>query len=158
MSTNLDLEIVDLVEAAVIADLQLDSEIAPYIRERDSQELKGGDDVEDPAIDEQLFTVTVAAEDRGDFENYPGISIVGVNIEIQRNFAEEDPQGLAKLAARIAARLPATHLADQSRHQAFCNSRLHVMGIMATETEKRSDQNLSRERTVARQFVCTQIA
>jgi len=154
-----ELEVVDLVEAAIIADLQLDSLLALYVRGHDFAGMKGGDDPSDPTIDERLYTITVSAEDRGTFNGYAGISIVAVTIEIQRNLADQDPNGLSKLASLIDCRLPATQLADQSRHQAFSNNRLKVFGIMPiTETETRSDQDLTRERTIARQFLCAQIA
>jgi hypothetical protein len=150
-----ELEIVDLVEAAIITDLALDSQLAPYLRGHDDAGMKGGDD--EPGTDELLYNITVSAEDRGQF-NYPGIQLIGVTIDVQRNLEAPDRGGLGKLCSRIGTRLPATQLADQSRHQAFCNSRLKVHGIMGTETEKRYDQDLSRERSIVREFICSQLS
>jgi hypothetical protein len=158
MADLLELELSDLVEQAIVADLMLDAEIAAFLpRPHDYDKMKGGDD---SGTEEVPYSITVTAEDRGDFGNAPaaGIKLVGVQIEVERNIAAENVKSLAAIAGRIGDRLPATQEESKSRHAAFSNNRLKVFGIMASETEKRSDIDLTRTRTIAREFVCAQIA
>jgi hypothetical protein len=162
-----EVELVDLVEASVIADLQLDAEIARcFPKEHDSPEMKGQDDPDHRQSDspaefvERDYSITVTAEDRGDYKGAPGagIKIVGVSIEIQKNVGDGDNKFLPRLCSRISDRLPATQMEDKSRHQAFCNSRLLVYGIMSNEVERRNDVDLTRERVINREFLCAQIS
>lgn len=161
IDTSAEVELVDLVEAAVIADLKIDSQIATHFpHEHDSAEMKGGDDLDRPEVPERDYAITVSAEDRGDFKGAPGsgMKLVGVTVSIQKNVGDGDTKFLPRLASRISDRLPATQIADQSRHQAFCTTRLHIWGIMASESERRTDVDLTRERVIAREFICAQIA
>jgi hypothetical protein len=153
---------IELLEAAIISDLMLEPDLAERLpHPHDYAGMKGGDDEADD--DERPYTITVSAEDHGDWKGAPGagIKLVGVKIEVTQNVGADPstvgPKHLADLAEKVSDRMPATHLSDRSRHQAFCSARLAVYMIMAAEAEPRGDEDLTRTRTIARSFVCAQI-
>jgi len=153
---------VDLVEAAVIADLMLEPDLAERLPQpHDHPGMKGGDDDEDE--DERPITITVSAQARGDWKGAPGtgIKLVAVRVEIAQNVGADPstagPKKLGDLADKVSDRMPATHIAEHSRHQAFCGPRLAVYMILAGEAEPRDDEDLTRTRSITREFVCAQI-
>jgi hypothetical protein len=156
------MELADLVEQAVIADYLLEPDLAERLpHPHDHPGMKGGDD--EPDDDERPVTITVSSEDRGDWKGAPGtgIKLVTVTTEIAQNAGADPltvgPKKLSNLAEKASDRMPATHLAELSRHQAFCNTRLQVFMILNSETEQRDDTDLTRTRRVIRDFVCIQL-
>jgi hypothetical protein len=106
------------------------------------------------------LTIVVSAEDRGDLDGATGagIKILGLEIELTQNVGiDPDTDVLSNIAEKIADRLPATHLADYSRHMAFCTSELKVFGIQSSESERTTEIDLDRQRVITREFVCAQI-
>jgi hypothetical protein len=156
------MELPDLAEAAVIADLNLDSAIARWApTPHDGVNAKGAGTGDPGDGDDQALLIVVTAEDRGDWGGAPGagIKLVGIQIELQQNVGlNPDTTLLSGIAEKISDRLPATHLADFSRHLAFCTSRFKVFRIESVEPERISDVDLSRERIIAREFICAQVA
>jgi hypothetical protein len=154
------MELPDLVEDSIIADLVLDAAIAVWNPEpHDGPNAKGGEG--DPGEgDDQVLLIVVSAEDRGDFGGVSGagVKLIGVEIELTQNVGiNPDTSIISGIAEKIADRLPATHLSDFSRHLAFCNKRLKVFRIESSETEATADIDLVRQRIIAREFLCAQI-
>jgi hypothetical protein len=154
------MELTDLVENSIIADLNLDPTIATWnpTPHAGPNAKGGGSQVGD---DDQLLLIVVSAEDRGDFPGAPGAGIktIGVEIELTQNVGiDPDTTVLSTIAEKIAARLPATHLSDFSRASVFSTNRLKVFRIDSGETERTIDIDLVRQRIVAREFLCAQIA
>jgi hypothetical protein len=154
------MELPDLVEDSIIADLNLDPAIAVWNPEpHDGPNAKGGEG--DPGDgDDQVLLIVVSATDRGDFDGAAGIGvkIVGIEIELTQNVGmNPDTTIISGIAEKIADRLPATHLADFSRHQAFCTSKLKVFRIDSSEVERTEDIDLVRQRIVTREFLCAQV-
>jgi len=154
------MELIDLVEDSIIADLLLDASIAVWNPEpHDGPNAKGGEG--DPGDgDDQALLIVVSAEDRGDFSGATGAGVktIGIEIELTQNVGiNPDTTLVSQVAEKIADRLPATHLSDFSRHLAFCNKRLKVFRIESSETEKTEDIDLVRQRIVCREFLCAQI-
>ena len=154
------MELIDLVEDSIIADLLLDAAIAVWNPEpHDGPNAKGGEG--DPGDgDDQALLIVVSAEDRGDFSGATGAGVktIGIEIELTQNVGiNPDTTLVSQVAEKIADRLPATHLSDFSRHLAFCTKRLKVFRIESSETEKTEDIDLVRQRIVAREFLCAQI-
>jgi hypothetical protein len=154
------MELSDLVEDSIIADLNLDPAIAVWNPEpHDGPNAKAGLS-ELSEGDDQLVLVVVSAEDRGDFDGASGagIRVVGVEIELTQNVGiNPDTSVVSGVAEKIADRLPATHLSDFSRHLAFCTNRLKVFRIESSETERTEDIDLVRQRIIAREFLCAQV-
>jgi hypothetical protein len=153
------MEIASLVENAVIADLELDPKIAVWNPlGHDEPDAKGGGFGEN---DDRILLIVVSAEDRGDFDGVTGagIKIIGLEIELTQNVGiNADTSVLSSVHEKIEDRLPATHLADYSRHQAFSTQRLKVFRIEASETERTEELDLTRQRIVTRQFLCAQVS
>jgi len=154
------MELIDLVEDSIIADLMLDAAIAVWNPEpHDGPNAKGGEG--DPGDgDDQVLLIIVSAEDRGDFGGVSGAGVksVGIEVELTQNVGiNPDTSILSGIAEKIADRMPATHLLDFSRHLAFCNKRLKVFRIESSETEAIADIDLVRQRIVAREFLCAQV-
>jgi hypothetical protein len=153
------MELAGLVEDAVIADLVRDPAIAVWNPEtHDWAGDKGGEFGEN---DDRILLIVVSAEDRGDFDGVTGagIKIIGLEIELTQNVGiNADTSVLSSVHEKIEDRLPATHLADYSRHQAFSTQRLKVFRIEASETERTEDLDLTRQRIVTRQFLCAQVS
>jgi hypothetical protein len=151
------MELPDLLEDAIIADLNLDPAIGMWNPEpHDGPNAKGGNFGED----DQILLIVVSAEDRGDFDGASGagLKIVGIEVELTQNVGvEPDTTLVSNIAEKIADRLPATHIFDNSRHLAFSTKRLKVYGIMAAETERTEDIDLVRQRIVTREFLCAQV-
>jgi hypothetical protein len=149
------MELASLVENAVIADLMLDPAIAVWNPLRhDEPGAKGGDP------DDRVLIIVISAEDRGDIDGVSGagVKIVGLEIELTQNIGiNPDTSVLSAVQEKIEDRLPATHLADYSRHLAFSTARLKVYGIQANETERTQDLDLTRQRIITRIFVCAQL-
>jgi hypothetical protein len=154
------MELTSLLEASIIADLNLDPQIAIWNpAPHDGPGAKGGGG--EVGNDDQLILIVVSASDRGDFEGASGAGIktVGVEIELTQNVGiDPDTSVLSTIAEKIADRLPATHLADFSRNNAFSSTRLKVFRIDSSETERMIDLDLNRQRIIAREFLCAQIA
>jgi hypothetical protein len=152
------MELASLVEDAVIADLMLDPAIGMWNPlSHDNPSPKGGDLGEN---DDQLLIIVVSTDDRGDFDGVSGagIKIVGLEIELTQNVGiNPDTSVLSAIHEKIEDRLPATHLADYSRHLAFSTSKLKVFGINSSEIERTQDIDLVRQRIVTREFLCAQV-
>lgn len=154
------MELTDLLEDSIIADLLLDPAIALWNPEpHDGPNAKGGEG--DPGDgDDQALIIVVSAEDRGDFSGAPGAGVktLGIEIELTQNVGiNPDTTLVSTIAEKIADRLPATHLSDFSRHLAFCTKRLKVFRIESSETERVIDIDLVRQRIVTREFLCAQV-
>jgi hypothetical protein len=154
------MELTDLVEDSIIADLILDSAIALWNPEpHDGPNAKGGEG--DPGDgDDQALLIVVSAQDRGDFSGAPGAGVktIGIEIELTQNVGiNPDTTLVSQVAEKIADRLPATHLLDFSRHLAFCTKRLKVFRIESSETERTEDIDLVRQRIITREFLCAQV-
>jgi hypothetical protein len=152
------MELASLVEDSVIADLMLDPAIAVWNPlSHDEPGAKGGDP---GTIDDRILIIVVSAEDRGDFDGVSGagVKIVGLEIELTQNVGiNPDTSVLSGVQEKIEDRLPATHLADYSRHLAFSTGKLKVFRIESSETERTEDLDLTRQRIVTRIFVCAQL-
>lgn len=150
------MEITDLLENAIIADLTKDPAIALWNPQpHDAANAEG-----DFANDDQLVLIVVSAENRGDFDGISGagVKIIGIEIELTQNVGiDPDTSVLSNVAEKIEDRLPATHLSDFSRHLAFSTSRVKVFRIEGSELNRTTDIDLNRQRIVARQFLCAQI-
>jgi hypothetical protein len=152
------MELASLVEDAVIADLMLDPAIAVWNPlSHDEPGAKGGNLGEN---DDRVLIIAVSAEDRGDIvgASGAGIKTIGLEIELTQNIGiNPDTTVLSGVHEKIEDRLPATHLADYSRHLAFSTSRLKVYGIESSEIERTQDLDLTRQRVVTRILVCAQV-
>jgi len=154
------MELADLVETAVIADLNLDPQLARWNPQPHDNPNGKGTQGDPGQNDDQLLLIIVSATDRGDFDGVTGagIKIVGVEIELVQNVGiNADTIILSQAAEKIADRLPATHLIDYSRHQAFSSNKLKVFRIEASENERAEDIDLVRQRVIAREFLCAQV-
>src|SRR6266536_1488484 len=109
------MELIDLVEQAVVADFLTDALLSQYNPEKH----------DDPDVqpEDKPYAFAVTAEDRGDYPALPGagLKIVGVEIQIDYNMGADDERGiradsLSKVAERAGDRLaPTTYDTDTSR-------------------------------------------
>jgi hypothetical protein len=152
------MELASLIENAVLADLLLDPGIAVWNPvTHDWASGKGGNLGEN---EDRVLLIVVSAIDRGDFDGVSGagLKIIGLEIELTQNVGiNADTSVLSSVQEKIEDRLPATHISDNSRHQAFCTQRVKVYGILASEPERREDLDLTRQAIVTREFLCAQV-
>lgn len=150
------------VEDSVIADLNKDNVLRGLnIRAHDYPKSKAGDDA--PLAEEQKSTLTVTADDQGEFHFGTGIHKIRVTVEIRANGAADQFSGtlLDDLDSRVNLRLQVSSPTLDAngnqigRENAFSNSGLKVFGIQA-DPGTRTNQQLERIRTIGRVFVACQ--
>ncbi len=155
------MELVDLLEDAIISDFRKDADLTLYpLHRHDHGGAKSGDNIQ--GQEEARATLTVTAKDQGDLKPGSGIRKVGVEVEVRFNGAADnfDFTLLGKIADKVSGRLqPSTTIAGAtSREGAFTNDSVKVFGILSSEASPRENSQLERIRVIARTFIAAQLA
>ncbi len=152
------MELSDLVETAVLVALNRDELISTYgaVSNDNTQ-----------STDDRPFLIAIKAQDRGDFQGFPGCGIKQVDVEttIEINLGSTDERAgrvdlLSQLAERVDDLLQSgQHLpVAQDVIDNLSRPGLKLYGIMADREKRRSDVDMNKERVIAREFVCAQIS
>lgn len=162
------MSITQLVELAVITDLEENETLRALTpKHRDHDGRLGGDD--NAETDEARITIAVSAIDQGEFHQGSGIRKILVQIELRSNALAEDATAaeLDSLAEIVTDRVqPSSTFPGHSPREGssariesyFSNANLKVFGIQAASPEPREMEDLIRVRTIARTFICAQLA
>jgi hypothetical protein len=164
--------IIKLLETSIIADLVLDSIIAPYAPKRREQAGRvGGDDPgpgeAPPAEDPNPVTISVSAEDQGEFYAGSGIKKMQVTVEARANLKAD---GITEaifdtLCEKIEDRLPTQVRtpAFQERQaglapldQRLSNSSMKVYGCISGAVG-RGERGFIRVRKIVRTIIAAQL-
>ncbi len=154
------MELTDLVEQAIRSDFVQDDLISNFSVVQDDFAPPV------PTTEQQPAALSIKCVDSGDLPQCPGagIKVVDVEVKIEMNLGTDAESAgrtrlLSMLAERVDDRLAAAFRDPPGGDiiHRFVRYGLKLYGIMAEKRKLRSDIDLNKERTITREFICSQI-
>lgn len=156
------MELTDLVEQAIVGVFANDSLLSQFVAASSSSTVV---DVATTALPPPNYLISVMAVDAGDFTQVPGMGIKLVDVEVTvtvnlgtASTAAGQTQTLSMLCERVDGLLGAAQHDPEGSDiiSQFVAPGLLIYGITAQKPRQHSHIDLTRQRIITREFICTQ--